>query len=57
MSTAASIYFSDIHYDINYVQIQNIITTAAVLTRFVVVITYTRVQINGKVANPVHMIS
>ena len=29
MSTAASIYFSHTHYDIKYVQIQNIITTAA----------------------------
>ena len=58
MSTAASIYFSNTHYDIKYVQIQNISTTAAVLTRFVVVITYySRVQINRKVANPVHMIS
>ena len=141
MSTAASIYFSHTHYDIKHVQIQNISTTTAVLTRFpppsyactrtkkklastsnledscvqlfpntflskstlvqptescelhthrtivdgekksptaitprcldnrrelrvhattvvvVVVITYGRVQINGKVANPVHMIS
>ena len=56
MSTAASIYFSHIHYDIKYVQIQNISTTAAVLTRFVVVITYRRVQINRKVANPVQNI-
>ena len=56
MSTAASIYFSHTHYDIKYVQIQNISTTT-VLTRFVVVITYSRVQINRKVANPVHMIS
>ena len=31
MSTAASIYFSDIHYDIKYVQIQSISTTTAVL--------------------------
>ena len=50
MSTAASIYFSHTHYDIKYVQIGNISTTT-------VVITYSRVQINGKVANPVHMIS
>ena len=58
MSTAASIYFSHTHYDIKYVQIQNISTTATVLTRFVVVITYySRVQSNRKVANPVHMIS
>ena len=57
MSTAASIYFSHTHYDIKYVQIQNISTITAVLTRFVVVITYSRVQINRKVANPVHMIS
>ena len=58
MSTAASIYFSHTHYDIKYVQIQNIsTTTAVVLTRFVVVVTYSRVQINRKVANPVHMIS
>ena len=57
MSTAASIYFSHTHYDIKYVQIQNISTTAAVLTRFVVVITYSRVvQINRKVANPVQNI-
>ena len=34
MSTAASIYFSNTHYDIKYVQIQNISTTPAVLTRF-----------------------
>ena len=35
MSTAASIYFSHTHYDIKYVQIQNIsTTTTAVLTRF-----------------------
>ena len=57
MSTAASIYFSHTHYDIKYVQIRNISTTTAVLTRFVVVITYSRVQSNRKVANPVHMIS
>ena len=57
MSTAASIYFSNTHYDINYVQIQNISTTTSVLTRFVVVVIYSRVQINRKVANPVHMIS
>ena len=124
MSTAASIYFSNTPYDIKYVQIQNISTTTAVLTRFpppsyactripntfrskstlvqptesrelhthrtivddekksptaitprcpdnrrelrvhattvvvvFVVITYSRVQINWKVANPVHMIS
>ena len=57
MSTAASIYFSHAHYDIKHVQIQDIITTTAVLTRFVVVITYSRVQSNRKVANPVHMIS
>ena len=56
MSTAASIYFSHTHYDIKYVQIRNIRTTAAVLTRFVVVITYSRVQINRKVANPVQNI-
>ena len=56
MSTAASIYFSHTHYDIKYVQIQNISTTAAVLIRFVVVITYSRVQINRKVANPVQNI-
>ena len=31
MSTAASIYFSHIHYDIKYVQIQNISSTTAVL--------------------------
>ena len=31
MSTAASIYFSHTHYDIKYVQIQNISTTTAVL--------------------------
>ena len=55
MSTAASIYFSHTHYDIKYVQIQNISTTAAVLTRFVV-ITYSRVQINRKVDNPVQNI-
>ena len=55
MSTAASIYFSHTHYDIKYVQIQNISTTAIVLTRFVV-ITYSRVQINRKVANPVQNI-
>ena len=53
---------------IKYVQRQNISTITAVLTRFtervhattvvvVVVITYSRVQINRKVANPVHMIS
>ena len=53
MPTAASIYFSHTYYDIKYVQIQNISTTTAVL----VVITYSRVQINRKVANPVHMIS
>ena len=57
MSTAASIHFSHTHYDIKYVQIRNITTTTAVLTRFVVVMTYSRVQINRKVANPVHMIS
>ena len=58
MSTAASIYFSHTHYDIKYVQIRNISTTTAVLTRFVVVvITYSRVQINREVANPFHMIS
>ena len=58
MSTAASIYFSHTHYDIKYVQIQNISTTAAVLTHFVVVvIIYSRVQSNRKVANPVHMIT
>ena len=57
MSTAATIYFSHTHYDIKYVQIQNISTTAALLTRFVIVITYSRVQINRKVANSVHMIS
>ena len=57
MSTAASIYFSHTHYDIKYAQIQNISTTTAVLTRFVDVITYSRVQINRKVTNPVHMIS
>ena len=57
MSTAASIYFSHTHYDMKYVQIRNISTTTAVLTLFVVVITYSRVQINRKVANPVHMIS
>ena len=58
MSTAASIYFSHTHYDIKYVQVQNISTSAAVLTRFVVVvITYSRVQSNRKVANSVHMIS
>ena len=34
MSTAASIYFSNTHYDIKYVYIQNIRTTTAVLTRF-----------------------
>ena len=57
MSPAAFIYFSHTHYDIKYVQIQNISTTAAVvLTRFVVVITYSRVQINRKVANPVQNI-
>ena len=55
MSTAASIYFSHTHYDIKYV-LQNISTTAAVLTRFVVVITYSRVQINRTVANPVQNI-
>ena len=57
MSTAASIYFSHTHKDIKYVHIQNTSTISAVLTRFVVVITYSRVQINRKVANPVHMIS
>ena len=57
MTTVASIYFPHTHYDIKYVQIQNISTTTAVLTRFVVVITYSTVQINRKVANPVHMIS
>ena len=57
MSTAASIYVSHTHYDVKYVQIRNISITTAVLTRFVVVITYSRVQINRKVANPVHMIS
>ena len=57
MSTAASIYFSHTHYDIKYVQIQNISTTTVVLTHFVVVITFSRVKINRKVANPVHMIS
>ena len=58
MSTAASVYFSHTHYDIKYVQIQNISTTiTAVLTRFIVVITYSKVQINRKVANLVHMIS
>ena len=31
MSTAASIDFSHTHYDIKYVQIQNISTTTAVL--------------------------
>ena len=31
MSTGASIYFSHTHYDIKYVQIQNISTTTAVL--------------------------
>ena len=56
MSTAASIYFSHTHYDIMYVQIQNISTTTAVLTRFVVVITCSRVQINRKVVNPVQNI-
>ena len=58
MSTATSIYFSHIHYDIKYAQIQNISTTAAVLTRFVVAITYwySRVQINRKVANPIQNI-
>ena len=55
MSTAASIYFSHTHYDIKYV-LQNISTTAAVLTRFVVSITYSRVQINRKVSNPVQNI-
>ena len=49
MSTAASIYFSHTHYDIKYVQIRNISTTN-------VVITYSRVQINRKVANPVQNI-
>ena len=34
MSTAASIYFSHTLYDIKCVQIQNISTTTAVLTRF-----------------------
>ena len=57
MSTAVSIYFSHTHYDIKYVQIQNISTTTALVTRFVVVITYSRVQINRKGANPVYMIS
>ena len=57
MSPAVSIYFSHTHYDIKYVQIQSISTTTAVRTRFVVVITYSKVQINRKVANPVHMIS
>ena len=57
MSTAASIYFPHTHYDTKYVQIQNISTTAAVLTRFVVVITHSRVQINRKVANPVQNIA
>ena len=56
MSTAASIYFSHTHYDIKYVQIQNISTTAAVLTRFAVVRIYSRVQINRKVASPVQNI-
>ena len=56
MYTAASIYFPRTHYDIKFVQIQNISTTAAVLTRFVVVITYSRVQINRKAANPVQNI-
>ena len=41
---------------IKYVQIQNISTTVALLTRFVVVITYSKVQINRKVANPVQNI-
>ena len=31
MSTAASIYFPHTHYDIKYVQIQNISATTAVL--------------------------
>ena len=31
MSTVASIYFSHTHYDIKYVQLQNISTTTAVL--------------------------
>ena len=60
MSTVVSIYFSHTHYDIKYVEIRNFSTTTAVLTRFVVVITYyNRVQSNRnrKVANPVHMIS
>ena len=72
MSTVAFIYFSHTHYDIKYVQIQNTSTNTAVLTLFLknlnaprpspsqgenVVITYSRVQINRKVANPVHMIS
>ena len=56
MSTAASIHFSHTHYVIKYAHIQNVSTTTAVLTRFVVVITYSRVQINRKVANPVHNI-
>ena len=56
MSTAASIYFSHTHNDIKYVQIRIISTTVAVLTRFVVVRTYSRVQINRKVANPVQNI-
>ena len=56
MFPAASVCFSHTHYDIKYVQIQNISTTAAVLARFVVVITYNRVQINRKVANPVQNI-
>ena len=34
MSTAVFIYFSNTHYDVKYVQIQNISTTTAVLTRF-----------------------
>ena len=57
MSTAASIYFSHTYYDIKYVQIQSISITAAVLTRFVAVIRYSRAPTNRKVANPVHMIS
>ena len=56
MFTATSIYFSHTHCDIKYVQIQNISTTAGALTRFVVVVTYSRVHINRKVANPVQNI-
>ena len=56
MSTTASIYFSHTHYDVKYVQIRNISTITSVRTRFVVVITYNRVQINRKVANPVQNI-